>query len=96
MKEKMPETKEMQARQVCVDDFYHFDFILCMDKENLADLKRIQPKDGKGKLALLGSYDPQGKKEVDDPYYGGKKGFEINFNHILRCCKALIKEVENK
>ncbi len=34
-----------KARQIKLDDFYSFDYILCMDKDNLADVLKICPKD---------------------------------------------------
>lgn len=33
-----------RARQVSADDFTKYDYILCMDEENLRDLKDMAPK----------------------------------------------------
>ena len=60
------------ARKVRVQDFQDFDFILAMDRSNLADLKSIQPKDG---TAMLSLFLPDGS-DVPDPYYGGPDGFK--------------------
>eukprot|EP00033_Pygsuia_biforma_P001164 GCRY01001325.1.p1 GENE.GCRY01001325.1~~GCRY01001325.1.p1 ORF type:complete len:159 (-),score=28.40 GCRY01001325.1:59-535(-) len=76
------------ARQVKIADFDNFDYILCMDESNYSDLVDLKPKNSKAQIKLLGSYDPKGKLIVEDPYYGGKKGFEINFQQCLRACTA--------
>merc|ERR1711916_309228 len=73
-----------RARQAKKKDFDEFDYIFCMDHENFEDMKRIEPKnkENRAKLLMLGKFDPEGKMEIDDPYYGGKNGFENNFDHI--------------
>lgn len=88
--------REHRARQICEEDFEKFDYILCMDEENLADLKAMEKK-VKNKHAvvkLLGEYDPEGERIISDPYYGGDKGFERNFKQVTRCCTAFIKSVQ--
>jgi protein-tyrosine phosphatase len=69
--------RNLRGRQVVRADFDRFDFILAMDADNLANLRRIQPPDSRAKVALLLSYAPRtGAREVPDPYYGGADGFE--------------------
>ena len=69
--------RHLRGRQVGRDDFERFDFILAMDDDNLADLKRIRPPGSRAKVALLLSFAPDsGAREVPDPYYGGADGFE--------------------
>jgi protein-tyrosine phosphatase len=68
---------QLRGRQVARGDFDAFDFILAMDADNLANLKRIRPAGSKARLALLMSFAPDaGSPEVPDPYYGGADGFE--------------------
>jgi protein-tyrosine phosphatase len=64
------------ARKVRRDDFQHFDLIVAMDRENLADLEALAtPRPGQ--LCLLSDFLPPGSpKDVPDPYYGGEQGFE--------------------
>ncbi|CAG8722310.1 4356_t:CDS:2, partial [Ambispora leptoticha] len=50
------------ARQITQEDFHEFDYILCMDESNLADLKAIKPKGAKAIVKLFGEYDPEGEK----------------------------------
>lgn len=37
----------LRARQVLVTDFDHFDFVLAMDRQNLAELKSMAPRGAK-------------------------------------------------
>lgn len=57
------------ARQIVKEDFYTFDFIFGMDEENMTELARRAPKDGKAKLLMLGEFDPQGERIIRDPYF---------------------------
>eukprot|EP01125_Pyxidicula_operculata_P020887 TRINITY_DN7852_c0_g1_i1.p1 TRINITY_DN7852_c0_g1~~TRINITY_DN7852_c0_g1_i1.p1 ORF type:complete len:163 (+),score=8.50 TRINITY_DN7852_c0_g1_i1:60-491(+) len=82
-----------RGRQVTKKDFTTFDYMFCMDNSNLRNLKQVQPSDSTTKLALLGSWDPKGRLEVDDPYYGGDEGFLDNYEHITRCCNAFLDSI---
>lgn len=67
----------LRGRQVALQDFQEFDYILAMDKENLANLKRICPPQHQHKLSLFMAFSRQFRQqEVPDPYYGGGQGFE--------------------
>jgi len=69
--------KSLRGRQARAADFDRFDYILAMDEDNLADLRRLRPAGSRATLALLMSFAPQaGAAEVPDPYYGGADGFE--------------------
>ena len=68
---------ELRARMVCGADFERFDWILAMDRTNLATLEAMRPKEFAGWLGLLLDLVPEsGLKEVPDPYFGGVQGFE--------------------
>jgi len=94
-KQHYPDLKvKHRGRQISESDFYKFEYILCMDDSNLQDLQDIEPKDSTAILKQLGSFDPEGKINVKDPYYGEKEGFQENFKHIMRCCIAFLEEVK--
>lgn len=57
-----------RARQITVDDFYTFEYILGMDSYNVEDLEEIRPTDAQAQIYLLGDFDPEGEKEIRDPY----------------------------
>jgi protein-tyrosine phosphatase len=60
-----------------------------MDGQNLRDLQRLRPADATARLELLGAHDPQGVREVADPYYDGPEAFTAMHAHVERCCRAL-------
>ncbi len=68
------------ARQISLHDFYEFDFILTMDKDNLSTVESLSSKAGQQKIANIQPLLKFARKtniiEVPDPYYGGEKGFE--------------------
>lgn len=68
---------EIRARQVTVSDFYSFDKIFAMDRQNYNDLAKLMPQDATATLQLfLEEFGRMGEAEVPDPYYGGESGFE--------------------
>ena len=85
-----------QARQVTKDDFHKFDWILAMDRENLSNLKKIQPQDSKAKLVMFGEfYDHAAFGEVADPYYGGDEGFTEMRKHLCRIADSFVHHLHS-
>nr|CAG8468787.1 6475_t:CDS:2 [Entrophospora candida] len=82
-----------RARKITKKDFDEFDYVLCMDDANLLDANRIKPEASKSIVKLFGDYDPQGEKIIKDPYYGGIKGFEVNFDQVTRCSEGFLKSL---
>ena len=75
----------LRARQVQPADFDRFDFVLAMDRANLAELDDRRPRSGSARLGLFLEYAPEtGVAEVPDPYYGGVEEFE----RVLDLCEA--------
>ena len=84
----------LRARQVQVRDFADFDYILAMDKQNLADLKAMCPADFSGHLGLFLPFDPQAAlQEVPDPYYGGDEGFTQVLDMVEAASEGLLREI---
>lgn len=46
-------TKGKYARQVTKQDYEDYDYIICMEKYNLREIKRILPADPEGKICCL-------------------------------------------
>jgi len=81
------------VRKIKPDDFKTFDFIFGMDNENIRALTQMTPKDFTGKVALLGSYDPQGELIIRDPYYDNDdKGFHKCYEQCRRSCAAFLEQ----
>lgn len=74
----------LRARVVTREDFERFDYILAMDRANLAELERRRPPGSRAKLALFLSFAPGQADEVPDPYHGGVEEFEF----VLDLCEA--------
>lgn len=67
----------LRGRQADKGDFQRFDYVLAMDKANLAILQRLAPPDSDAQVRLFLEYARHhAVREVPDPYYGGAGGFE--------------------
>lgn len=80
----------MTARTVTREDLKTFDIILAMDRENLADLRRLDPD---APVRLLLAYHPglPSGREVPDPYQRGN--FEEVYALIAPACRNLLTQV---
>ncbi len=78
----------IRSRRISVQDFRHFDLILAMDANNLADLRRLCPPEHLYKLQMLLEFaEGLTETEVPDPYYGNAEGFE----RVLNLCEAGVR-----
>ena len=84
-----------QARQVTLDDLGRFDFVIAMDRDNLAALEKIADAGpGTARPHLLREFDPTADgDEVPDPYYGGPRGFEHVYGMVRAACVGLLAEL---
>ncbi len=87
---------QLRARQVKPEDFSEFDYVLAMDKQNLLDLKTMTPPQFAGHLGLFLDYSRSEKKEVPDPYTGGKEGFEEVLNLIEDASNGLFDHLSGQ
>ncbi len=81
------------ARQVRLEDFFDFTYVLAMDRSNLQDLRDLESGSGSdASLQLFSDFDPDpsGQPDVPDPYYGGGEGFEQVFKMVDRTCGAFV------
>lgn len=83
------------ARQFVASDFDRFDYVLAMDEDNLADLRRLLGSREHAGLRLFRSFDataPEGAG-VPDPYYGGERGFEEVLDQCERAAQGLLAAI---
>ena len=74
-----------RARKVCTQDFYDFDWILAMDRQNLSNLMEIMPSDASARVVMFGEFDGTAQYgEVADPYYGREAGFALMREHLVQ------------
>lgn len=87
----------LRARQLSQADFEHYDYILAMDKENLAELEAMAPADYQGELSLFLDYSDSGKnREVPDPYYGGDHGFDQVLDMVEQAAAGLLLAIRHR
>ncbi len=84
---------DLRARQAIVADFEHYDYILAMDVQNLADLQSICPANYAGYLGLFLELTDLEEREVPDPYYGGPSGFDHVLDLVEAASEALLKRI---
>lgn len=90
LKRRGIDTKQMVARQITREDFYQFDYIICMDQQNLADLEKIAPEEMKDKLFLYMSVLDNEPLSVPDPYYTGD--FEQTYQMLSEGMQAWLEK----
>jgi protein-tyrosine phosphatase len=84
------------ARQFVPQDFADFDYIVAMDRKNLAHLQQLARNQAdRAKLSLLRAFDPAASgQDVPDPY------FENNFDEVFQICRAgcagLLEHIERE
>ncbi len=85
---------QLRARQVTVEDFHQFDYVLAMDLNNLADLKAMQPEGSRAQLQLFLDFARNTSlREVPDPYYGGEAGFYEVIDLVEDASQGLLAEL---
>jgi protein-tyrosine phosphatase len=89
------ELGSLRARQLHAGDFGRFDFVLAMDRANLAELERACPRDFRGELGLFLAHAraADGVLEVPDPYYGGAQGFETVLDLVEDAAEGLLEHI---
>jgi protein-tyrosine phosphatase len=85
------------ARQLTPDDYRHYDMLIGMDSQNLANMRLLFGGDPDGKLSLLLDHTPESDtkhhgRDVSDPWYTRK--FNIAWDDIDRGCKCLFDELK--
>ena len=78
------------ARQITVEDYYHFDLILCMEDYNIRNLRRVLGDEIMQQDATM----PQPKirrlldRDVADPWYTGD--FEMTYRDVVEGAMRLL------
>jgi protein-tyrosine phosphatase len=87
-----------KCRQISIQDFSDFDFIVAMDANNLADIQRLSlmafgQHQSEDRVFLLRKFDPNGQPNdsVPDPYYGTETDFEHVYQIVKRSNKKFLE-----
>jgi protein-tyrosine phosphatase len=79
------------ARQVTRSDFARFDLLVAMDGSNYDALVELAPKSTHHKIRRFLDYAPHaGTKDVPDPFFSGRAGFENALDLIEQATRGLI------
>ncbi|MFO1505955.1 MAG: low molecular weight protein-tyrosine-phosphatase [Lysobacterales bacterium] len=85
-----------RAAQVKAADFAAYDRILAMDLANLRDLRALASHEYRNRIELFLDYSgATPPREVPDPYFGGRSGFEHVVELARRGCQALVGQWRN-
>jgi len=92
--------KGIQCRRVAKEDFKRFDYILAMDESNFDNLKskaeEKYPDTSFSNIHLFLDFAESATEEVPDPYYGGRKGFELVLDLIEQASDGLIEHIKKQ
>lgn len=88
---------ELRGRQATEADLDRFDYVLAMDRDNLAHLLRLTSETNRHKIRLFMQFtDVYSEEEVPDPYYGGTTGFERVLDMVEAAAEGLLAEIEQR
>ena len=79
-----------RARRIQAGEQAGWNYIICMDEENIRHLRRILGSENMGNVTKLLSYVGE-TGDVADPWWTGD--FEATYRDVLRGCRALLEQV---
>ena len=79
------------ARQVTIDDYHNFDYLIIMDENNARNLRRIIGDDVDHKVHKAMSFVGE-IRDVKDPWYTGN--FDETYDDVSRSCDALLQVIQ--
>lgn len=81
-----------RAVQVTKADYEKYDYLICMDQNNLRNLNRIIGADKENKVSLLLDYAGRKGQAIADPWYTGN--FKATYADVLEGCEGLLRYLE--
>lgn len=82
--------KGKRAVQLKESDYDKYDYFICMDRNNIRNIKYIFPQDPQNKVQKLMDFTGRGG-DVADPWYSRR--FDIAYNDIYDGCKCLFEKL---
>ena len=82
-----------KARQVTMDDYRKFDYLIIMDENNARNLRRIIGDDVDHKVHKAMTFVGE-SRDVKDPWYTGN--FDETYDDVSRSCDALLALIKEK
>lgn len=83
-----------RAVQVTAGDYRYYDYLICMDRQNLRGLERIVGPDRDRKVSLLLDFTGQEGAVIADPWYSGE--FGLTYRQITEGCTAFLEQLRSR
>lgn len=83
-----------RAVRVTKADYREYDYLICMDQQNLRNLERIIGPDTEGKVSLLLDYAGRKGQAIADPWYTGN--FAVTYADVAEGCRGLLQYLRDK
>jgi len=86
----------IRARKVSMDDYLEFNYIIAMDKQNLAYLNAHKADTNFSRIQLMLQSSEQTTENLDvpDPYYGGEQGFDEVLDILEIAAQNLLNNIQ--
>ena len=78
-----------RAVQVTKSDYARYDYLICMDANNVRNLARIIGTDTDNKVSMLLDYAGRKGQSIADPWYSGD--FGTTYRDVVDGCEGLIE-----
>lgn len=88
--------EDLRARRVSSEDFERFDYVIAMDRDNVALLIEQSDPQHHEKIRLFLEFSKGHEDEVPDPYYGGAAGFERVLDLVEDASAGLLQVLREK
>ena len=82
-----------RARQMKAEDYAAYDYLIGMDRMNVANMRRIAGGDPEGKICRLLDF-AANPRDIADPWYTGD--FDATYADVREGCEALLKRLKEK
>ena len=79
------------AHQMTRGEYDYYDYIICMDCNNVRNIQRLSGGDPDEKISMLLDHTSRAGAEVADPWYTGN--FDATWRDVTEGCSALIDEI---
>ena len=87
---------EHLGRQLSIEDIDRYDLILTMDSSNYRNTLKVFSRESESKVKMLRDFDPQGRGDVPDPYYGTMRDFDEVFMILDRSIREVIRSLKDQ
>lgn len=86
----------LRARRFESSDFVDFDYLLGMDRENLANMRALKPANATTDARLMLDYSERFQQpEIPDPYFGDD-GFDLVFDMVEDAAAGLLRDIRTR